>query len=661
MAAALSRALKLPGKKGSQLGEYDPLTQADSDDDSEEDDLVLNYPRNGLGRGSCLGSGATDTRCGRTRLQEEDYLEEEEEDERRDGQGMGKGPRLDGTGGGAGSEQVGDEEGKKAKARGAIRTTAFLLPLACATLTVLLCSFLVPCKQGETQNLPQWEVQLGDTGGVTSPPLTLWDVDGDGMEDLLIAVIKISNSSQQISSQGNNKEYSVVALRGVSGETIWSHSLKETATSLQCGLQIAVPDDSTPQREAPPPVCLLITPSHLTAINASSGKTLWKVPAGKVESQALAVPDLQGDGVPDLLIATLPADKDPDLCLVLHSGMTGSLIGQPVNFTLSAQGKLIGPLLHETAVGAYYILFGLGTVEAVSLRDIYKNATGRTALPASLSIKDPIWEKQRKTNKSNLIHLSSGSEYLLPLVAGVCNNLNNLDPQSNRNVSHSDWVLLSSNSTVSIIRQRDIHTDWAVNSSAIHSRPAVGHFNDDGVPDLLIQQSANGVRKVQIIDGAKGVCLWEAEFVCPRLVLEGSSILTTAGQSVFLFWAGDLLPPSRNVTKVSTPEPVLRRLFLLHPAYPTILQQLMSTTDTALTAIVSYQEVQKDSSYVVVLSRPVSGLGLGAQVVKSLSVKAALTSALTVRLGQDSKSSAPLTPTDFQINKFFRQLSFRQQ
>lgn len=49
-----------------------------------------------------------------------------------------------------------------------------------------------------------------------------------------------------------------------------------------------------------------------------------------------------------------------DLSLVLHSGMTGSLIGQPVNFNLTAQGKLIGPLLHETAVGAYYILFGLG-------------------------------------------------------------------------------------------------------------------------------------------------------------------------------------------------------------------------------------------------------------------------------------------------------------
>ena len=53
------------GKKGSELGEYDPLTQADSEDESEEDDLVLNYPRNGLGRGNCMGAGPSELRSGR--------------------------------------------------------------------------------------------------------------------------------------------------------------------------------------------------------------------------------------------------------------------------------------------------------------------------------------------------------------------------------------------------------------------------------------------------------------------------------------------------------------------------------------------------------------------------------------------------------------------
>lgn len=51
-----------------------------------------------------------------------------------------------------------------------------------------------------------------------------------------------------------------------------------------------------------------------------------------------------------------------DLCLVLVSALKGTQIGNPVTFNLTAQGKLIGPLLHETRMGAYYILFGLGKI-----------------------------------------------------------------------------------------------------------------------------------------------------------------------------------------------------------------------------------------------------------------------------------------------------------
>lgn len=42
------------------------------------------------------------------------------------------------------------------------------------------------------------------------------------------------------------------------------------------------------------------------------------------------------------------------------SGLTGMKLGRPLSFNVTAQGKLIGPLLHETQQGAYYILFGLG-------------------------------------------------------------------------------------------------------------------------------------------------------------------------------------------------------------------------------------------------------------------------------------------------------------
>lgn len=42
--------------------------------------------------------------------------------------------------------------------------------------------------------------------GVTSPPIALWDVDGDGLEDVLIAVTNISNDSQPMSAQSKGEQ-----------------------------------------------------------------------------------------------------------------------------------------------------------------------------------------------------------------------------------------------------------------------------------------------------------------------------------------------------------------------------------------------------------------------------------------------------------------------
>ncbi|KAM3864403.1 protein FAM234B [Diretmus argenteus] len=690
MAAALSRALKLPGKKGSELGEYDPLTQADSEDESEEDDLVLNYPRNGLGRGSCLSAGSSDLRGGRSgrlvgREEAAEEEEEEEEDEwrehlpsksrqdRDDMKGMQYWSQRD-----AGRDRVGEDGGgpgalggpglgvngtemdkKRMRVRSAIRTAFFLVPLVCAMLLVLLCAFLLPCQKGELDKLPQWEKALGDAGGVTPLALALWDVDGDAVEDVLLGVTEWTNDTHP--TQGN-KIYSAVALSAVTGQVLWRRVMRESMMYIQCGLQYN-------SRSAP--VCLLIGKSVLMAVNGTTGKKLWSVLLKNIESQAVSLPDLQGDTVPDLLIATLPADNEAlDLSLILISGLTGAKLGHPVPFNLTAQGKLIGPLLHETQHGAYYILFGLGNVEAVSLHDIYLRATGKTPLTPALRQKDPGWEGLKTTNTSSLIHIYSGTErvdFLLPLVAGLGNNHNSLDTVANLNSTRSDWVLGYGSSKLSVLRERDTQKVWTCNSAPIHSQPTAGHFNDDDVPDLFIQHSANGVMKVQVVDGASGRLLWTAEFVCPRLVMEASAISTTTGPSAFLFWASEPIRSQKNFTKttvapgVAAAEPLIRKLFLLHPAYPTVLLQLTSTTDTAVTSAVSYQEHQKDASYISVSSRPTTNSEHGVRIVKSLSVRAAITKGQIKRLGDGSKAAGPVKPTLFEVNKFFRRLSFKHQ
>uniref|UniRef100_A0A8D0ADV0 Family with sequence similarity 234 member B n=1 Tax=Sander lucioperca TaxID=283035 RepID=A0A8D0ADV0_SANLU len=576
------------GKKGSELGEYDPLTQADSEDESEEDDLVLNYPRNGLGRDSLLEPQGP-------------------------GQGQGRGGQR--------------------RAWHAVRSAFFLVPLVCAAMLVLLCAFLIPCQKGTLEKRPQWERALGDAGGVTPPALALWDVDGDSVEDVILGVTEWSNDTHPM--QGN-KLYSAVALSAVSGQVLWRKVMRETVMYIQCGLQYST---------QPSPVVLLISKSILMLVNSTSGENLRTVMLKNIESQAVLLPDLQGDSVPDLLIATLPADDASDLFLTLISGLTGAKLGHPVPFNLTGQGKLIGPLLHETQQGAYYILFGLG--KGINQQYEYKDQSPCVK-------KDPGWEGLKKTNSSSFIHIYRGSErveFLLPLVAGFGNNHNSLDTVSNLNSTKSDWALVYGSSKLSVLRQRDIRKEWTFNSAPIHSQPAPGHFNDDAILDLFIQHSANGIMKAQVVDGANGHLLWSAEFVCPRPVLEASAISTSTGQSAFLFWASDPIKAQKNITKTTVTEPLIRKLFLLHPAHPKILLELTSTTDAAVTTAVSYQEHQKDASYITVSSRPTP-----------YSEPAAITKGQIVRLEESNKQpGGAVKPGVFEVNKFFRGLSFKRQ
>nr|XP_040046189.1 protein FAM234B [Gasterosteus aculeatus aculeatus] len=685
MAAALSRALKLPGKKGSDLGEYDPLTQADSEDESEEDDLVLNYPRNGLA--GSLGAGSSKLRGSRSGrlVGDEDEAQEDEDDEdewrerlpaksradrddvtgaqyrsHRDSDRGGEGRAGPGASGGSGVGAHGaDAEQKRRRARNAVRSAFFLVPLVCAALLVLLCAFLLPCQKRELEKRPQWESALGEAGGVTPPALSLWDVDGDSVEDVFLGVTEWTNDTRPALG---NKVYSAVALSGVSGQVLWRKVMRESVMYIQCGLQYS---------GQPSPVVLLIGKSVLMAVNGTTGKTLWLVQLKNIESQAVLLPDLQGDLVPDLLVATLPADETLDLSLTLLSGRTGAKLGHPVPFNLTGQGKLIGPLLHETQQGAYYILFGLGNVEAISLRDVYIRATmGKMPITQALRGKDTGWEGLKKTNSSSFIHIYRGSErveFLLPLLPGLGDNHNSLDPAWNLNSSKSDWVLVYGSSKLSVLRQKDIRKEWTFNSGPIHSQPAPGHFNDDGILDLFIQHSANGIMKALVVDGANGHLLWSAEFVCPRLVLETSAIATSTGQSAFLFWAGDPIKAPKNVTTatvspgVAAAEPLIRKLFLLHPAHATVLLELTSTTDTAVTSAVSYQERTKDASYITVSSRPTADSEPGARVIKSTSLRAAVIKGQIVRLEESGKSGGVVKPGAFEVNKFFRGLSFKHQ
>lgn len=75
---------------------------------------------------------------------------------------------------------------------------------------------------------------------------------------------------------------------------------------------------------------------------------------------------------------------------------------------------------------------------------------------------------------------------------------------------------------------------------------------------------------------------------------------------------------------------------------------------------VSYQEHLKDATYITVSSRPTPGSEPSARIVKSMSLKGAIGKAQIVRLGESS-GPGPVKPGAFEVNKFFRRLSFKRQ
>lgn len=144
---------------------------------------------------------------------------------------------------------------------------------------------------------------------------------------------------------------------------------------------------------------------------------------------------------------------------------------------------------------------------------------------------------------------------------------------------------------------------------------------------------------------------------------------------------------------VAVAEPLIRKLYLLHPTYPTVLLELASTTDTAVTSagnrhrafkkkhrteplsvlysvlflmndhssslIVRYQDHQKDASYITVSSSTMPNSVPSTYIVKCVSLRAAITKGQTVWIGDGSKTAGALKPGE--VSKFFRHLTFRHQ
>ncbi|KAK2097155.1 hypothetical protein P7K49_022605 [Saguinus oedipus] len=152
----------------------------------------------------------------------------------------------------------------------------------------------------------------------------------------------------------------------------------------------------------------------LQEAGASRGETLWHHPSSfsrnaSILSPLLQVPDVDSDGIPDLLVLT---QEQEEVSGHLYSGRNGDQIG--LRGSLGVDGES-GFLLHVTRTGAHYILFPCASsLCSWSVKDLYEKVTGRDGLFR----KDPLWESMFNATTHRMLSHSSGAVRYLMHVPG---------------------------------------------------------------------------------------------------------------------------------------------------------------------------------------------------------------------------------------------------
>ncbi|XP_032449804.1 protein FAM234B isoform X1 [Lynx canadensis] len=598
MATVLSRALKLPGKKSPDLGEYDPLTQADSDE--SEDDLVLNLQQKNGG-----------VKNGKSPLGEVP-----EPDSDAEAVGAAKPHLSEVTTEGYPSEPLGGLEQKATSSIVSyVRTSVFLLTLVISMILVLVCAFLIPCPPRDLHST--WSRHLGPQRGGDLSPLELADVNGDGLRDVLLSFVTSRNGSAVVLLGVSRPAAILVCLSGMNGSTLWLSPLPEEARDITCL-------DLIPGSVAET-ICL-VTGTHkmFSAFNATSGKAIWTLNPNYLSNGTLAapgvvLPDLDEDGVRDLVVLAI-GELQPDLCFLLVSGRTGSPVGRPVKYNIVGVGNLIGPQVYVTTNGAVYILFGFGNIQAVALRDIFVQAQNRDSLPPSLQIEEPEWEKRRSINLSELIDIYSDGVELLQMVKAPDSNCSNL--------------LITARQGLVLLRGQNLTPSWTLSLQGLHSQPTPGYFTDDQTLDFLLQiQDGVGMKKMMVVDGDSGSVTWTYNAPCHMKETPTTSAVTSDQKSVFLFWAEGMstVTPSSDAIPGTGP-PSLHHLYLLHPAFPSLLLDLANATGTVTASEVGINDLWKDAFYVTRTTGPSSEGHPAPLVVSKLSLRWALMEGQVVQL-----------------------------
>lgn len=447
------------------------------------------------------------------------------------------------------------------------RTAVFFFSLFLCLVVVFAFSFIIPCPVR-----PQYEITWNRTFNETATYdfLAVEDTSKDKVMDVLF-VVKSSKGSNNNSCVGEGLQSPcifVVAVDGTDGKSLWERPLEPEFNWAQCGLE----KDTGRGWD-----CLVSHSDQLTALDKYKGEVQWQHPQpAKLRSTVpiLSLPDLDGDKVGDV---ALVAHSLIQTEVIFLSGQTGLQIGSTV--TLSAT-KTDNHLLYRTKSGSYYVLFEKDT-------GLFGQALWRVAAKAGIETrltKDKHWES-KANETTGLVHVFKSDQVIKVLKTAEKARTN---------------LLLVTGTEVAEI-DGNLQVLWMYNTTSILSTPSFGHFNKDGILDVVIEKDVgNNTKKVIILDGESGGVLWQVSLRASPNSPRPASIYTTNFFSVFMFWG--LFPTETNSSALVTSN---RRAYMLHPLYSTVLLESTNVVDHIIAFRATLLERGRHAAYFT-LTGPVS-------------------------------------------------------
>lgn len=504
------------------------------------------------------------------------------------------------------------------------RTVAFFLSLFICLFVVFVLSFIIPCPDRPSSE-DKW--RLDYDYAVTYDFLALGDVDRDEVQDVLF-LYKNTNSSNNSTRSCADEGFStpctfMAAVSGTNGTVLWERPLAQDVAHVKC----AVPQTRDSKVSS---ACVLVGRlGSFMAVNFFTGETLWSHPRSfsgnaSILSPLLQVPDIDGDGAPDLLMLSR---EGQEVSGALYSGSTGYQIGHRGSLGVDGDGVA---LLHVTRTGAQYILLPCASALCgVSVKGLYKRITGRD----DHFKEDPSWENMlNHSAHRRLLHSSGAVRYLMNVPGKTGQDL-----------------LLVSSEDCKLLDGQDLVPRWTLGATQVLRKPILGHYKPDTL-SVVIENGTSLDRQILLLDLSTGSMLWSQPLPSLPGAPPSTSLMTADHRSAFFFW-GLHDPVSANEMD---PQDTQHSLYMFHPTLPGILLELANVSANIVAFDAVLFEPSRHAAYVL-LTGPASSDVPGLVSLTKHRVRDLVPGSRVIHLSEGSSDS------DQAIRDRFSRLRYRSE